>query len=138
MDSTNNQNSETAQNNTNTQDQPNNGGNGESGSQFLQIGVKNTNFTGFNFLQTKLPIHKINLYNKNKKNNNIFKDKFKTISAEHAVSLCNCLLADNMLYFCNDEYVTNIRSDNNMTITTNDGDLMVNLIADYPGYPKHV
>ena len=68
--------------------------------------------------------------------------KYESIAREENVCLRDCLLPDNEStcnIFCNRRYVKNIRrAEGTMTITTNAGELVMNKIADFPGFPKPV
>ena len=69
-------------------------------------------------------------------------EKYEIIAIEEKISLRDCLLADNEStcnIFCNGKYVKNIRkAEGTMTIATNRGELVVNKIADFLGFPKPV
>ena len=92
------------------------------GSQFFQVGKE---MKEFSFLQMN-PVDKIEI----------------SAVQSKELDLRNILLADNEStcdLFCNEKYVTNIRkAPEPMHVNTNGGELIVEYIADFSGYPKPV
>jgi len=92
------------------------------GSQFFQVGKE---MKEFSFLQMN-PVDKIEI----------------SAVQSKELDLRNILLADNEStcdLFCNEKYVINIRkAPEPMYVNTNGGELIVEYIADFSGYPKPV
>ena len=144
----NNGSSNEASNSTTSENASSNNSN-QSGNQFVTIGETNNGYDGFCLFQTtKNTITYIcgkedreTVCFLNMKENNRQK-MYEHMAREENTSLRDCLLPDNEStcnIFCNKKYVKNIRkAEGTMTITTNGGELCVNKIADFLGFPKPV